>query len=575
MVNELTQDQAEAILTRLGGKKEVAPTGPPHSEATAPPPAKAESLPAISPLPAPRPLGADVLRGLLEAMPDALVVSDREGRIVLVNARTEQLFGYGPSELVGKSVELLVPESYRAKHVQDRAAYFAAPTIRAMGTGRQLWGRRKDGHEIPVEISLSPLPAAEGPLVVSSIRDVSERRKHEMQLRKLEARYRTLVEGIPAVTFMASLDEGADERELYVSPQVEDLLGFTQKEWLENPVLWHTQLHPEDRGRWHEEFARTCAAGEPFRSVYRFVSKKGEVVWVQGEAKVVRDRDGRPLFLQGVAFDITRGKEAEAKLAAINQTLNQLVQERTAQLQQRAEELARSNADLDAFAYAASHDLREPLRAVSFFLDRLKKNLPDQLDASSLDYIGRITDSVGWQDRLIQDLYDYAQVGRGGDFGDADCNRLLERVRHNLREAIRESQAEVTADRLPTVRGVETELERLFRNLIHNGIKFRGRQPIRVHVSAERRGAEWLFRVHDTGIGIEPPLMRQMFQKIGQAARGHDREEYPGTGFGLAMCKKIVERHGGHIRVESQLGSGSTFLFTLPVAEGPTPPAGA
>ena len=171
-------------------------------------------------------------------------------------------------------------------------------------------------------------------LIVASIRDVSERKKAEAQFRKMEARYRTLVEEIPAVTFMAALDEGRNE--LYVSPQIEALLGFSQKEWLDNPVLWYTQLHPDDRLRWHIEFAHTCATGDPFRSVYRFIARDGRTVWVHGEAKVVRDDDdGRPLFLQGVAFDLTGVKQAEEDLKHLNRTLEQRVAEGTAMAEQR------------------------------------------------------------------------------------------------------------------------------------------------------------------------------------------------------------------------------------------------
>ena len=151
-------------------------------------------------------------------------------------------------------------------------------------------------------------------------------------MRRFEARYRSLVEHIPAVTFMAALDE--ESNELYVSPQIESLLGFSQAEWLGNPVLWYTQLHPDDRQRWHTEFAHTCVTGERFRSIYRFIARDGRVVWVHGEAKVVRDTDGRPLFLQGVAFDITSLKEAEEELKQLNQTLERRVQDRTNELAQ-------------------------------------------------------------------------------------------------------------------------------------------------------------------------------------------------------------------------------------------------
>jgi PAS domain S-box-containing protein len=510
-------------------------------------------------------LKADALRGLVEAVPDALVVVDDRGRIVLVNSQTEQLFGYRRDELLGGPVELLVPERVRERHVADRAAYVAAPHVRPMGRGLELYGRRRDGHEVPVEISLSPLRAEMGLLVVATVRDVSERRRAEAQLRKLEARYRTLVEGIPAVTFMAALDEGVNE--LYVSPQVEALLGFTQKEWLENPVLWYTQLHPEDRIRWHEEFARTCATSEPFRSVYRFLSRDGRVVWVHGEAHVVHDDTGLPLFLQGVAFDISAVKEAEEGLKALNQTLERRVAERTAVAEDRAQELARSNAALEQFGYVVAHDLRQPLRTMKSYIQKLAERCQGRLDAQTEDCIARSVNAADRMRVLIDDLLAYSRVRtQGKEPAPTDCAAALAAACANLQAAVDESGAAVTGEALPTVLADPTQLVQLFQNLVGNALKFRADRQPRVHVRARMDGGSWVIEVADNGIGIEPQYLERIF---GLGERLHSVAQYPGNGIGLATCEKIVQRHGGRIWASSEgPDRGSTFSFTLPAVSG-------
>ena len=257
-------------------------------------------------------LTVDNLRRLLEALPDALVISDPEGRIVLVNAQTEKLFGYRRERTSRPARRDAGPRaiSRAARRAADR--YFADPQVRPMGANLELWGRRRDGDELPVEISLSPLRTATGLLV-----DVDgPRHQRPAAGRDPVATRRTAIPHArrrnPGGDVHGGLDEGTVAiSELYVSPQIEKLLGFTQKEWLEEPGFVVPQLHPDDRDRWHGEFARTWSTGAPFNSMYRFISRDGRVVWVHGQAKVVRDRDGRPLFLQGVAFDITRLKQAE------------------------------------------------------------------------------------------------------------------------------------------------------------------------------------------------------------------------------------------------------------------------
>jgi PAS domain S-box-containing protein len=565
---KLTREEAEAVLRRLADGRKRFPSGDGQPGPSADRPRADRSHEPAGPHPErhpagpaaeSRPLSADVLGRVLEAMPDALVVIDRDGRIVLVNSQTEKLFGYRRAELIGRPVEVLVPERFRKQHAADRARYAAAPQPepRAMGGRGDLWARRKDGHEVPVEISLSPLPTDEGLLFVSSVREVSQRRRDEARLRQMEARYRTLVEGIPAVTFMAALGEEA--KELYVSPQLEQLLGFSQKEWLENPVLWYTQLHPDDRQRWHTEFARTCATGEPFHAVYRFLSRDGRVVWVQGEAKVVCDEDGRPLFLQGVAFDITGMKEAEAEL-------NRRVTERTADLTRALADLGQKTEELEQFAYVASHDLREPLRTLVNYPQRLLKEYGDQFDPRAQDWVNRTIDGARRMRELIDDLAQYSRVvRRDRTFTPVDTAAVCAEACANLQAAAAQSAAELTVGELPTVMGNDRQLMLLFQNLIGNAIKFCAPdRPARVAVGARPDGDGWLFWVRDNGIGIEARYLERIF---GLGERLHPSSKYPGTGFGLAICEKIVLGHGGRIWAESEPGQGSTFFFTLPAAQ--------
>jgi signal transduction histidine kinase len=232
-------------------------------------------------------------------------------------------------------------------------------------------------------------------------------------------------------------------------------------------------------------------------------------------------------------------------------------------LEESIAELARSNADLQQFAYVASHDLKEPLRMVASYTQLLARRYKGKLDSDADEFIRYAVDGANRMQWLINDLLAYSRVtSQEQVFEEVDCTKVLEEVMSNLQLSIEESQAVVTHDPLPTVMADGGQLGQLFQNLIANAITFHGEEPPAVHVSAERMANEWLFSVRDNGVGLDPQYAERIFVIF---QRLHDREEYPGTGIGLAICKKVVERHGGRIWVVSQVGQGATFYFTLPI----------
>ena len=268
-------------------------------------------------------------------------------------------------------------------------------------------------------------------------------------------------------------------------------------------------------------------------------------------------------------------KAAEAALRQSRDELEGLVAERTEALKdanthlsleleerRRAEhELARSNAELEQFAYVASHDLQEPLRMVASFTQLLAKRYRGKLDADADEFIGFAVDGATRMQRLLNDLLAYSRVGtRSKPFVAIDCDSVLSDALANLKPAIEESGAVITHEPLPIVRGDEVQLIQLFQNLIGNAVKFHGQEPLQVHISAKLKDGDWVFAVRDNGIGIAPEQQERIFLIF---QRLHHRSEYPGTGIGLALCQRIVERHGGRIWVESEVGKGATFYFTI------------
>jgi signal transduction histidine kinase len=235
------------------------------------------------------------------------------------------------------------------------------------------------------------------------------------------------------------------------------------------------------------------------------------------------------------------------------------------ELKEAVGELRRSNEELQQFAYVASHDLQEPLRMVASYTQLLAKRYKGKLDSDADEFIMYAVDGANRMQRLINDLLAYSRVStRGKAFELTDCELVLDQALANLQTAIGESEAVITHDPLPTFMGDHTQLTQLFQNLVGNALKFHGEEPPRVHIGVERADHDWLFCIRDNGIGIEPQYVDRIFVIF---QRLHSKTDYPGTGIGLAICKKVVERHGGRIWVESQPNQGSTFYFAIPNSE--------
>jgi signal transduction histidine kinase len=266
-------------------------------------------------------------------------------------------------------------------------------------------------------------------------------------------------------------------------------------------------------------------------------------------------------MLDRIEAAVAERKRAEDELIALNATLEERVEERTAAAEQKATELKRSNDELERFAFVASHDLQEPLRAVASYTQLLKETLPQERDPETQLYLDHVLTGVGRMKALISDLLNYSRVGRALTRTSADLEGVLVGSLSDLSPAIAEAGAEVTHDPLPVVWANAGQIGQVLSNLINNAIRFRSEAAPRIHLHAERAGDFWQFSVRDNGIGIESRHHERIFV-IFQRLHGRDR---PGTGIGLAICRKIVELHGGRIWVESELGKGATFYFTLPI----------
>jgi PAS domain S-box-containing protein len=471
---------------------------------------------------------AELLLGaIVDSSDDAIISKNLDGVITSWNKGAERLFGYTAEEAIGKTVAaLLIPDDRQEEEPTILARIRMGERVDHFETMR----RRNDGSLVDISLTISPVKDQHGNIVGASkiARDIAQRKKNELRLIE-QARLLDL-------TGDAILVRDRRDHILYWNRAAGEIYGYTCEEALGRishdllrtefpeplPQIVETLLRT---GHWSGELKHTCRDGSRIVTLSRWIAE--------------RDQTGNAIRILESNNDITERVRAQ-------------------------EELRRANQDLEQFAFSASHDLQEPLRSIKIYSELLGRELESKLDGPARSYLEFLRSGATRMETLIRDLLAYT---RAGEFEEppaaVDANESLQAAVTALSSAATEASARITSDPLPTVRVHATHLQQLFQNLVGNSIKYRSPERVpEIHVGAKRQSGYWLFAVSDNGIGIEPEYNDSVF---GLFKRLHTTDAYSGTGIGLAICQRIVDKYHGRIWVESEFGQGSTFRFTLPI----------
>ena len=479
-------------------------------------------------------------RALFESASDTIILLDRE-RIIDCNQKTLEMFGCSREQLLSTPPEKFWPEfqpdgtsTLELINEQFQSA------LRGNTTTFELKSLRYDGSVFDAEMTSTIITLSGKKYLQTIIRDITERKIVEIALKEGEAKYRALVES--AVDTIILIDN-----EVIVDLNLATLKMFRgTREQLIGHKTWDFMPEFQSDGLLSKDMAKEkikqALKGETLFLEWSFIRCDGSAFDAELTFNTITLKGQK--YFQAIIRDITERKHAAEQMKKLTQ------------------ELERSNTDLAQFAYVASHDLQEPLRMVTSFVQLLQHRYQGKLDKDADEFISYAVDGASQMQRLINDLLKYSRVGtHGKTLEPTNCNIVITHAISNLSKTIKEADAIINIDHLPTISADYTQLVQLFQNLIGNAIKYHGKKQPEILIRATNKGDNWLFSVRDNGIGIDKDYIDKIFVIF---QRLHNKSQYPGTGIGLSICKKIVERHGGRIWVESKPGQGSTFYFTIP-----------
>ncbi|HEY9004845.1 MAG TPA: PAS domain S-box protein [Ohtaekwangia sp.] len=472
----------------------------------------------------------ETFRSLLESAPDAMIIVGNDGRIQMANTQTEKLFLFTRDELHNQNIEVLIPDRYHKHHPKHREGFFHDPRVRGMGIGLELYGKRKDGTEFPVEISLSPLETTEGILALAAIRDITERKKSE-------EKFKGLLESAPDAMVIV----GQDGKIQMVNAQIQNIFQYERREieGKEIEVLIPERFHGAHPGHRKNFFRDPRIRGMGIGLELYGKRKDGSEFPVEISLSPLETEEGT-LALAAIR-DITERKLAEQRIQQLNLELEEHIVE------------------LESFSYSVSHDLRAPLRAIDGFI-AMFLNRFETTDEEGKRLLGNIRRNVTKMGNLIDDLLTLSRIGmKDIQVTPIDMNTLVQSVLEELKET--RGNAEVEVHELPMAEADIALMKQVFLNLVSNAFKYSSKKAApHIIIGCIPQHGETHYYVKDNGVGFDMEYYNKLF---GVFQRLHNPQEYQGTGVGLAIVKRVVSRHGGKVWAEGKEGEGAIFYFSL------------